>query len=102
MAEDIKNILKNHEKRISALEGILKEKPQKPKVEYTGIPVRILELRDEGFFKNPKKVEEVRQALKDKGFYYEWAQIGMALLRLVRAKELRRIQEKRKFFYVNL
>jgi hypothetical protein len=104
MSEEIRKILENHEKRISVLEQILKEKTEMPKevkVEYTGIAKRILELRDrDDFFKTPKTVKDVQLKLKANGFYYMPDRVAMALLRLVRKKELRRILEGKKFAYV--
>lgn len=106
MSKEIQKILENHEKRISKLEEILKEKAgmsKEVKAEYTGIAKRILELRDRDFFKTPKTIREVQLELKTHGFYYMVDRVAMALLRLVRRRELRRILEegKKKFAYVS-
>lgn len=103
--KEIKKILENHEKRISELEKNFKEKTvaqREVKAEYTGPAKRILELRDrDNFFENPKTVKEVQLELKTHGFYYMTEHVAMALLRLVRKRELRRIlEEKKKFAYV--
>lgn len=98
---EIKEILDNHERRISRLEKASKEKlareivRKKTKVKYVGLPGEIIELRDEDFFKNPRTAEEVQQAVKDKGFHHVIDPVKMALLRLVRRKELRRFKEER-------
>jgi hypothetical protein len=54
---------------------------------------RILNLRSEGFFNTPKTVGMVRKDLKTKGIHYSLDRISIALLRLVRKKELRRLAE---------
>jgi hypothetical protein len=69
---------------------------------YVGLPGRILNLRDDGFFQNPRTLSEVWSALRERGFYYDRDQVGMALLRLVRRKELRRVfdEGKKQFVYI--
>lgn len=67
---------------------------------------RICALKDEAdCFKQPKTPEEVRAKLKLEGFHYELDPIRMALLRLVRKKKVRRIEElegdKKVYKYVN-
>ena len=95
MSEEIQKILENHEKRISVLEAILKKKPSKILPEFKGIYADITELVDEGVFDKPKSLAEVARELRIRGNHYRYDHIGVALLRLVRKRSLRRIPEKR-------
>jgi len=54
---------------------------------------RILELRTEGYFKDPRLPAEVRSELRTRGFHHNPADIRMALLRLAQEKALRRLTE---------
>ena len=54
---------------------------------------RILELRTEGYFKDPRLPAEVRSELRVRGFHHNPADIRMALLRLAQEKALRRLTE---------
>lgn len=51
---------------------------------------RLLVLKEEGFFKNPKALAEVRQELQTHGWHYPNATIAHALIKLVQKKRLRR------------
>jgi len=66
---------------------------------------RILELRDEGFFKEPKSLGDVGAELRNRGYLYSVAHVNVALLRLLRKRGLRRVLEikakKKMFLYVN-
>jgi hypothetical protein len=48
---EVRKKLEEHEKRISALEEIIKTKPEKKHAEEKGIGDLLLALKDEGFFK---------------------------------------------------
>lgn len=69
------------------------------------LPGRIMELAPEGFFKEPKSASEVRSELRNRGYAYSFATVGMALLALTRRKELRRLFEKKgdreQYLYTN-
>ena len=54
---------------------------------------RILELRDAGFFQEPRFPTEVRTELRTQGFHHNADDVRMALLRLARKKVLRRLNE---------
>ncbi len=70
----------------------------------SGIQGRILNLKDTGTFSQPRIVSEIQKLLAEKGFIYEYNQIAVALLRLVRKGFLRRVKESREgkeiFLYV--
>jgi hypothetical protein len=46
-----------------------------------------------GFFKEPKQLGAVKVALEEEGEFYPVTTLSPAMLRLVRAKELRRIKD---------
>jgi hypothetical protein len=54
----------------------------------------------DGDFKKPKLLGEVRAALEQGGHFYTRMSVSTALLRAVKAKELRRIKLKGKWAYV--
>lgn len=51
---------------------------------------RLLVLKEEGFFKNPKALAEIRQELQTHGWHYPNPTIAHALIKLVQKKRLRR------------
>jgi uncharacterized protein YneR len=61
----------------------------------------ILELKNEGFFKEKRSVIQVQKKLEEKGHIYSRAPIAVPLLRLVRKKELGRVREKDIWYYVH-
>lgn len=62
-----------------------------PRVTRGGLTQRILELIDEGALKTPQTRAEIKTELQQRGHHYEEDTIGMALLRLVRRRVLRRV-----------
>jgi hypothetical protein len=66
---------------------------------------RILALRDEGFFAEPRGIVDVQEELRGHGWHYALERLGTPLLRLVQQKQLRRnkVPEagKRVWKYVN-
>jgi hypothetical protein len=57
------------------------------------LPVRILRLRDDGFFKEPRTAAEVHAKLKPT-YDCELNRVMMALLRLAKRKQLRKASKK--------
>ncbi len=55
----------------------------------TTLPMRILDLREEGFFAVPRTAREVQERLST-SYPCELDRVAMALLRLIRRKELRK------------
>ena len=79
---------------------------------YTGDPVRksgtqsrILDLRSDDFFRDPRRLEEVLEELRIKGYHHNKSDVRMSLLRLARKKLLRRIAlgegKQRTYLYVS-
>jgi hypothetical protein len=86
----VKELIKNHERRISRLESLLlQRKPVKSSKENQKLPDHILDLRTKGFFSQPKTAGEAHQKLR--GTYHcELDRVAMALLRLAERKQLRK------------
>jgi hypothetical protein len=62
----------------------------KPKTT-TSCPERILVLRDEGFFKTPRTIGEIRDQLQVLGWTYPVTTLSGPLQRLAQRRELRRV-----------
>ena len=60
----------------------------------------ILELREEGFFKSPKSLVEIKNALSEKGGIYEVTTLSTQVIRQTRKRNLGRIKQDKKWMYV--
>lgn len=60
----------------------------------------LLGLITEGFFKTPKDLSSVKQALEERGHFYPTTTLSPLMLRLVRRKTLRRIKQAKRWTYV--
>jgi len=91
MDPEIKKILDDHEIRIKAIESIVGKHKKTRTIIKTrkGLPTYILELRDSGFFSQPKTAEETHKELQGK-YHCETNRVSMALLRLAKKRELRK------------
>jgi hypothetical protein len=71
----------------------------------SGTQARVLELRDEKFFNDPRRLEQVLEELRIRGYHHNKSDVRMSLLRLARKKALRRIPlgegRQRMYLYVN-
>ena len=71
----------------------------------SGTQERILELRSEDFFRDPRRLEQVLEELRVRGYHHNQSDVRMSLLRLARKKSLRRIPlgegRQRMYLYVN-
>lgn len=56
--------------------------------------VRILALKNEGFFQKPKDIAEIQEQLAAKGYHYAQTSLSGPLLGLVRKNELRRYKNR--------
>lgn len=61
----------------------------------------VLELRDEGFFKGKRYLNEIQKKLEERGHIYARTTLSPVLLGLVKKRELRRIKEKKGWAYVH-
>lgn len=59
----------------------------------------IVELREAGFFQNPKSLGEIASALEEKGYLYPVTSLSGVVLGLVKKRELRRKKHERKWVY---
>jgi len=66
---------------------------------------RILDLRSDSFFREPRRLEEVLEELRIRGYHHNKSDVRMSLLRLARKKLLRRIAlgegRQRMYLYVS-
>jgi hypothetical protein len=60
----------------------------------------IAEFIDGGFFKKPKELGAIKNALEEQGHFYPVTTLSPVLLRLVRRRELRRVKDKKRWLYV--
>jgi hypothetical protein len=75
--------------------GKTKVTVQKPKKKAAStMENRILELKEENFFKEPREAGEIKKELGLRGFHYNKDPIRMRLLIMVRNKDLKRVEEK--------
>lgn len=88
--KDIKSIIEEHEKRISRLESFM-SLPKTKHVDKTNkkLPNQIMNLREQGFFGQPKTADETHAKLKST-YHCELDRVAMALLRLAKRRHLRR------------
>ncbi len=88
--KEINNILKSHEKRISALEALIgTSKKTKVKAGKITLSDHIIQLRDNHFFTQPKTADEVHKKLQTK-YHCELNRVEVALVRLAGRKKLRK------------
>jgi hypothetical protein len=66
---------------------------------------RILDLRSDSFFREPRRLEEALEELRIRGYHHNKSDVRMSLLRLARKKLLRRIAlgegRQRMYLYVS-
>lgn len=93
MVEEIRKVLEDHERRISALEEHTKKKPQ------TNLPLKkstedlLVELKGEGFFNEDRPISQIREALHEKGRIVKITDLPPYLLKLVRNDTLKRTRK---------
>jgi hypothetical protein len=105
---EVQQEYENNKKKIENLIGgphVSKTVIEKAKPIPTSIQGRIAALIDTGFFQSPKMAREVKAALKESGYTYDFERVSIGLMRLVRKKYLRRLTEEREgkdvYVYVN-
>lgn len=74
-------------------------------VRKSGTQARLLDLQSDAFFREPRRLEEVLEELRIRGYHHNKSDVRMSLLRLARKKLLRRIAlgegRQRMYLYVN-
>ncbi len=64
-------------------------------------PINLIsDLIDGGFFKKPRELSAIKNALAEQGYHYPVTSLSPTALRLVRKRQLRRIKEKKRWLYV--
>jgi hypothetical protein len=101
--EEIRKILKDHEKRLENLES--SKKKQKTKVEVVKKKSKtrrdlIAELIAEGFFKQPKPIGEIADKLTELNYFTKTTDLTRPLEKLVRDMLLRRFRQKGEWVYI--
>lgn len=98
--DDLKRIIKEHEQRILKLENLFKQgkKPQRKKS--TSVASLIEGLKDDGFFNDPKNLNEIRLELAKNNYHYSVTSLTNPLQRLVRQRVLGRMLQNRRWAYV--
>lgn len=91
--------LEDLEKRVQKLEG-QKKIMKAENSEFKGLTGSILSLVKDGFFDAPKELGEIYKQLRANAVFYPKTSYPDSLLRLVKHKKLRRLQESGKWKYV--
>lgn len=102
-SKEIWDILENHEKRISGIENALKGRTKRAARAKKTVTDLIIELKNEGFFKEERRISQIRDALHTKGAIVKIEVLPSYLLPLVRSGELKRdkkfIEKKKVWVY---
>jgi|YelNatPaOPRAMG01_1025707.scaffolds.fasta_scaffold294349_2 ppGpp synthetase/RelA/SpoT-type nucleotidyltranferase len=97
--EEIKNKLADHEKRIKILEGYeIPEKKGRVK-EKESILDRLCRLKSQGFFDQPKLLNEIVKKLATEGYHYRPQSLTSPLERAIRSGILGRVKKENKWAY---
>lgn len=78
-----------------------KPKRAKDRIPRKGPQTLIAELAEENYFKSKRTIGDVQKKLEEKGHIYAITSLSTPLLRLTRAKTLRRLREKSGWVYVS-
>ena len=103
---DWENRIGSLEKRVSALENLVKpsgaqQKKSAPKKNYRGLKGGINFLLDDGFFDSPQYIGGTEKELKRHSYHYPIASISTALIRMAKPQgPLTRINDKEGWKYV--
>lgn len=84
---------KTHDGPTEQKKGKRKEEPEE-KIETETAAGRILVLKDEGFFKTPKAIGQVREELQAHGWHYPLTSLSGELISSVQKRRLRRQKDK--------
>ena len=90
IAEGIAGSISEHRRRTSDSAPRALERTHTGKTEPTTLTQRILTLRDDDHFREPRTISDVREALKVKGWHYPVTTLSGALQGLIQKRELRR------------
>jgi hypothetical protein len=74
---------------------------RKAKSGHASIPDLIESMTDGGFFKKPRDLAAIKASLAEMGHHYPVTTLSPIMLRLVRARRLRRMKEQKRWVYVH-
>jgi hypothetical protein len=95
----IKNKLENHPK--GDLSKVGKDMKDDSSILSNGPLGRIMELVQEGFFKEKRTITDIKDRLEEKAIFYDSTSLSPSLLRLINKKMIRRVKEENQWRYVN-
>jgi hypothetical protein len=101
--QEAKKEMKKHQKDIKKYVGapvLAKTKASKRKAGKVSISTLILELKEEGFFKQPQGSNAIQKKLASRGHHYPATSLTAPLQRLVRNRELGRVPDGKRGKYV--
>ncbi len=96
--EEIASVLKDIKVKTTSRPANRNKSPKASSGRVT-LPSLVSELKDEGFFKKPKTLGEIRTRLADLGHNYPITGLSGPMRNLVRSKKVRRFKEKGKYVY---
>lgn len=102
--EKIKKIIADHENRLRKLEGTnvgKKSKSSETPQKKSSITEHLLELKSDGFFKQPRLLKDIVNELARRGYHYRPTSLTEPLQRSVRKNNLGRIGKSGQWKYVN-
>ena len=94
--QKIKNLLENHEKRITLLEGKKIQKIEERKKSWykpSSTIEKIICLINEGFFNKPKSIGDIVTELKNRDYHLKASDLTLPLRKIVRKGLLKRTKE---------
>jgi hypothetical protein len=101
--QEVSNIIAAYERTSvvgHAKEAIARSKTvKKEKKKREGASDLIVGMREAGFFKKPKALGEISEALEEKGYLYPTTTLSGVVLGLVKRRELRRKKQDGKWVY---
>ena len=104
MENEVKKVLDDHEERLTKLEEIFlieKKSTDINKTKYKGLVGGIKFLIKNGFLNEPKTVEEIKNELESKGYFYSYVSVDKILrVDLINKKILNRIRKNDIWKYV--
>ena len=95
---DLVGKIESHGKQ-STMTGGVKAAGKRTKIARASLPDLLIALLDGGFFKKPKDLSAVKEKLSEMGHVYPITTLSPALLRLVRARNIRRVKQDNRWFY---
>lgn len=99
-AEEVEKIIKTitNEPRKELLND--KNNKSKSKRRKPGLTSYVLELKETNYFSKQRSLEDILNALKQKGHIYPITSLSETMLRLTKQKDVGRIRENGKWLYV--